>query len=107
MVAKGEAMVETKIYTLDELTGMLRPIIDRHNVEKAVVFGSYASGTATPESDLDVLVYGGEGFRCRSVFAIAEELHEASGKRVDVYERSELLDGSPLLDAIDKEGVLL
>ena len=41
------------------------------------------------------------------MFAIAEELHEASGKRVDVYERSELLDGSPLLDAIDKEGVLL
>ncbi|WP_302396278.1 nucleotidyltransferase family protein [Eggerthella sinensis] len=100
-------MVETKIYTIDELTGMLKPIMARHNAQKAVVFGSYARGTATPQSDLDVLVYGGEGFRGRSIFAIAEELHEASGKRVDVYERSELSDASPLLEAIEAEGVTI
>lgn len=100
-------MMETKVYTMDELTGILKPIIRRHNVEKAVLFGSYARGAATPQSDLDVLLYGGEGFRNRSVFAIAEELHEASGKRVDVYERSEILEGSPLLEAIEREGVTL
>lgn len=95
------------VYTMDELSGMLKPIIRRHNVEKAVLFGSYARGSATPQSDLDVLVYGGEGFRNRSVFAIAEELHEVSGKRVDVYERGEILDDSPLLEAIEREGVVL
>lgn len=99
--------MEATIYTMDELSGMLKPIIRRHNVEKAVLFGSYARGSATPQSDLDVLVYGGEGFRNRSVFAIAEELHEVSGKRVDVYERGEILDDSPLLEAIEREGVVL
>ena len=71
------------------------------------MFGSYARGAATPQSDLDVLVYGGKGFKGRSVFAIVEELHEVSGKRVDVYERSKLCDGSSLLEAIEREGVSL
>lgn len=100
-------MSETTILTLDGLSGMLRPIIKKHNVDKAIVFGSYARGTASSQSDIDVVVYGGDGFRGRSVFAIAEELHEASGKRVDVYERREIQDDSPLLRAIEEEGVVL
>lgn len=105
--AKGKAMANPDILTLDQISGIVRPIIEKHNVEKAVVFGSYARGAATPQSDLDVVVYGGDGFRRRAVFAIAEELHEASGKQVDVYERREILDGSPLLQAIEEEGVIL
>lgn len=100
-------MSDTDILSLDGLSGIVRPIIDRHRVDKAVVFGSYARGTATPESDIDMVVYGGDGFQARSVFAIAEELHEASGKRVDVYERREIQEGSPLLRAIEEEGVAL
>lgn len=100
-------MSDTDILTLDSLSGIVRPIMRRHNVDKAVVFGSYARGTASPQSDIDVVVFGGEGFRGRSVFAIAEELHEASGKNVDVYERRELQEGSPLLDAVEAEGVAL
>lgn len=100
-------MQSAKVYTLDELSDMLKPIVGRYDVDEVVLFGSYARGTASPQSDLDVLVYGNDKFRGRSVFAIAEELHEASGKRVDVYERRELKDGSPLLRAIEAEGVRL
>ncbi|MEG0666524.1 nucleotidyltransferase family protein [Gordonibacter sp.] len=100
-------MFNTEILTLDSLSSIVRPIVDKHHVGKAVVFGSYARGTATPQSDIDMVVYGDDDFQGRSVFAIAEELYEASGKRVDVYERCEIQEGSPLLRAIEEEGVVL
>lgn len=100
-------MRRRSVLTIEEISDMIKPIAKKHNVEKAIVFGSYARGTATPQSDLDVIVYGGEGFRGRTVFAIAEELHEASGKNVDVYERKEIADDSPLLEAVEREGVVV
>ena len=100
-------MAETDILTLDSISGIAKPILRRHNVEKALLFGSYARGTASPQSDIDMVVFGGEGFQGKAVFAIAEELHEASGKCVDVYERREICEGSPLLQAIEEEGIVL
>lgn len=107
LAKEGESMKPNDVFTIEEIAGMVKPLVEKHNVEKAIVFGSYARGTATPQSDLDVILYGGDGFRGKSLFAIAEELHELSGKRVNVYERRELADDSPLLAAIDQEGVVL
>jgi hypothetical protein len=54
----------------------------------------------------DVLLVGSEGFRPLGVFGVAEELHRLSGKRVDVYELSELSSGS-FRDTVLKEVVAL
>lgn len=94
------------VYTLDDLRGIIVPLVKRYGMKAASVFGSYARGEATPESDIDVLLYGGDSFRHFNVFAVAEDLHEASGKRVDVYEISELDDG-PFRDAVLREAVAL
>lgn len=82
------------VYTLAEIQTMLTPILGRYHAKGASLFGSYARGQARPESDLDVLVHGGPAFNKTDVFAIAEDLFQASGKRVDVYEESELAEGS-------------
>lgn len=94
------------VYSLDDLRGMVVPLVERYGMEAASVFGSYARGEATPDSDIDVLLYGGDAFRHFNVFAVAEDLHEASGKRVDVYEISELDDG-PFRDAVLREAIAL
>lgn len=80
----------TGVYSLSEVRGFIEPLLRRYNAQGASLFGSYARGEATPESDLDVIVHGGKDFHRPDVFAIAEDLHEASGKRVDVYEESEI-----------------
>jgi predicted nucleotidyltransferase len=41
----------------------LRPALRRHRVELAFVFGSFASGSATAASDVDLMVLGGESTR--------------------------------------------
>ena len=72
----------------------------------ASIFGSYARGQADADSDIDVLVCGGPGFRALDVFGVAEELHRCTGKAVDVYERSELEPG-PFRDAVLSEAVAI
>ena len=39
-----------------QLDALLQTLIERVKPEKVVLFGSYARGTATPQSDLDLLV---------------------------------------------------
>ncbi len=69
------------------------PLIGRHGFRSALLFGSYARGEAGPGSDVDILVDAGESFRPLSVYALGEELREATGKSVDVFELSELDEG--------------
>lgn len=39
-----------------QLQALLQALIERIQPEKVVLFGSYAEGTATPQSDIDLLV---------------------------------------------------
>ncbi|WP_165047217.1 MULTISPECIES: nucleotidyltransferase family protein [unclassified Adlercreutzia] len=95
-----------KIYTHDELRDMIVPLLSKYDMASASLFGSYARGEANEGSDIDVLLEGGEGFKALNIFGVAEELHRASGKRVDVYEISELKEG-PFREAVMAEAVPL
>ncbi|WP_165056451.1 MULTISPECIES: nucleotidyltransferase family protein [unclassified Adlercreutzia] len=88
------------VYTFDDLQNLVKPILDRYDAESALLFGSYAREEATPESDIDLLVRGGEQFVPTNIFAIADDLYNVSGKRVDVYEESEIREGSELMKRI-------
>ena len=39
-----------------QLQKLLQTLVEKVRPEKVVLFGSYANGTATPESDIDLLV---------------------------------------------------
>lgn len=71
-----------------------------------IIFGSYARSEAHEESDIDVLLDGGSDFKVLNVFALAEELHERSGKSVDVYELLEL-DPGAFRQAVLREAIAL
>ena len=61
------------VYTTGELKTILDPVFRKFGVRSAVLFGSYAKGSANPSSDVDLLVDSGlrglrffgllEGFR--------------------------------------------
>ena len=103
---RNSATSNAQVYTLNQLRDMVNPLVERYGMRGASVFGSYARGEANAESDIDVLLDGGDSFRRINVFAVAEDLHEASGKRVDVYELSELDEG-PFREAVLREAVAL
>ena len=95
------------IYSLAELSELIKPILKKYKAEQAFLFGSYARQEATPGSDIDLYVIGGNAFDPTDIFCIADELYKKAGKNVDVYEKQEIKAGSPLHKTILQERVLI
>ncbi len=73
-----------QIYTIDEISDIIVPILNKYKIEKAYVFGSYARGEATSESDIDLyipLLPYKMGIR---YFGMYEDIQNAIEKRIDV-----------------------
>ena len=96
-----------RLYTISEIQEFLQPLLKKSHAAGASLFGSYARGDARPESDLDVVIHGGSNFHTTDIFALAEDLHQISGKRVDVYEDSEIDPSSAFGKSIAPERLML
>ena len=94
---------ENKIYTLEEITDVVAPIARKYAVCSIYIFGSYARGSATTDSDLDFLVVGGEGFKPALVYAMGEDFRTAFNKNVDIFEIHEVTVGSDFYNNVMKE----
>ncbi|MEE1275063.1 MAG: nucleotidyltransferase domain-containing protein [Olegusella sp.] len=95
------------VFTIEELARLVDPILQRYGASGASLFGSYARGEATPDSDIDLIVLGGPTFDRRDVFSIAEDLYEEAGKPVDVYEESELNPASEFYRSVKRDELKL
>lgn len=91
------------VLSLEKISEIVKPIALKYNVEAVYLFGSYARGEATADSDLDFLVFGGDTFKKTLIFALAEELREAFEKAVDVFEIHEVNQDSNFYDTIMRE----
>ncbi len=96
-----------KVFSLDDIKAMVRPIAEKYQVEAIYLFGSYARGEADEESDLDFLVFGGKDFKLTLVLDIAEELRIVSKKKVDAFEISEVNTDSEFYRRVMQEKVLV
>lgn len=96
-----------EVLTLETITEIVKPIALKYQVEAVYLFGSYARGEATEDSDLDFLVLGGKEFKKTLIFALAEELREAFEKTVDVFEIHEVNQDSTFYDTIMRERRLI
>ena len=94
-----------KILTLDDIRCIVKPLAEKYHINEVYIFGSYARNEATPESDIDFLVYGGNEFTLTSVFAFAEELRKAIPKEIDVFEINEVNRDSSFYSTIMKEKI--
>ena len=91
--------------SLDEIRSIVKELLERYHAEHALLFGSYARGDATPDSDIDIIIVGGKEFVPHDIFALAEDLREMTGRSADVFEMREVNTGTPFYESVMKEGV--
>lgn len=90
-----------------EIEKAIKTLFLLYNAEYALLFGSYARGEETSDSDVDVVVCvcGGKNFKKSNIFAFAEDLREMIGKNVDAFEICEVDTGTPLYENLVRDGV--
>lgn len=80
------------VYTLEEIARRVRPIAEKYHLRAVYVFGSYARGEATENSDIDLLV-DTAGADLRGLLALGglyNDLEEALEKKLDLVTVSAL-----------------
>lgn len=77
-------MKQAERISLVEVKQRVIPVLKRHDVIHAALFGSFARGEPGEESDLDILVEFGSEKSLLDLVALQLELEEALRREVDV-----------------------
>ena len=99
----GRIDEEHGILTLDQIKTICARVFEEYDVEYCYLFGSYAKGKATEQSDVDLLVampVNGMKF-----FGLVEMLREELKKKVDVLDLGQLNKNMELVQEILKDGI--
>lgn len=80
----------------------------RHvGISAVVLFGSYARGEASPESDIDLrIVYDDDGLTLLDLAAFSEAVRERTGKNIDIVSKADLGDDE-FAHTVEREGMVL
>ncbi|WP_455530158.1 nucleotidyltransferase family protein [Ruminococcus sp.] len=92
-------------YTVSQIQDILVPIFREYNIRKAILFGSYAKGSAKDKSDIDLLV--DSGLKGLAFFGLLEDVVNALGKEVDLLDTSQIIPNSDVDNEIKKTGVMI
>ncbi len=92
-------------YTVTQIKDRLTPVFRRNNVRKAVLFGSYGKGLATPRSDVDILV--DSGLPGLSFFGLLEDVCQSLDCPVDLIDTQDVIPGSTIEREIQRTGMVI
>lgn len=96
--------IQQEIFTIDELKSLLFPVFQGYDIRRAVLFGSYSKGVATPKSDVDLLV--DSGLKGLKFVGLVDDIKQSlNGKDVDVIDVSHVNSGSMVEREINDSGV--
>jgi len=73
------------LYTIEQIKERVTPIAEKHNLRAVYLFGSYARGEATENSDIDFLVDPSENTDRRWMYGgLYNDLCEVFGESTDM-----------------------
>ena len=94
-----------RVYTIDEIKAIVFPIAKAYDVERIYLFGSYARGNATVNSDVDLRVDKGKLKGLFALGALYADLEDGLGKKLDLLTTGSL--DQAFLQSIADEEVLI
>ena len=94
----------TTMISIDEIAERLTPIFDESGVTRAIIFGSYAKGTATNTSDVDIVIETEPHVRGLMFYGILERAVDVLGVKVDMIPKRSIKPNSPIEKEISETG---
>ena len=95
----------TKVYSINEIKKIVNPIAKSYGVDRVFLFGSYARGEATPDSDLDFRVDRGKLRGLLALGGMYSDLQEKFDKKLDLLTTASL--DKDFLKRISDEEILI
>ena len=99
--------MKKKVYTIKEIQEKIKPVLEKSPVIKAILFGSYALGKATSQSDIDLLIDSNGALKGLDFYGVLESLIQATKKEVDLIEKQELVIGALIDREISSSGIVV
>jgi predicted nucleotidyltransferase len=103
------------VYTLEQIKKLVEPVAKKYNLKALWIFGSYARGEATEESDVDILIDYTDS-KVVSLFdmiRLNDEIKDVINKQIDListdglYNTKCLFTGTKFADEVSKQRVML
>lgn len=103
---------EQETLSIDALKYLVRPVAKKYQIDKIYLFGSYARGEATAESDIDVLIETDHKGSLLAYYEILASLEKSFGRKVDLVEhdamqRDTSRSGKRFRERVEKDKVLI
>lgn len=91
------------VLAIEDIRRKCAKVFEQYEVKFCYLFGSYAKGKETPQSDIDLLVC--TDIKGLKFYGLVEDLRVALKKRVDVLDMYQLKDNLALVEEIFKDGI--
>ena len=92
------------VYTIDEIKFIVIPIAKSYGIASISLFGSYAKGNATPDSDIDFIIDKGDLIGIK-YFSLLSDLENAFNCKIDLITTG--FSNKDFLNSIKKDEVLI
>ena len=70
--------------TLADISSALTRVLPRYDVREAYLFGSFARGEQTPDSDIDLRLACGDSMTFGALYQLSLDLEDELGRKVDI-----------------------
>ncbi|MCR4730054.1 MAG: nucleotidyltransferase domain-containing protein [Saccharofermentans sp.] len=107
-----DLMNNEQVYTLEEIARLIAPVAKKYNIPKVYIFGSYARGEATADSDVDLMIEVGD-LHGLEVIGALEDFKNVLKKPVDMITTRSLNQDRTqkyskiFIDNLEKEKIMI
>ena len=98
---------EVVMITVSDIAQMITPIVKASPVRRVILYGSYAKGTNTPESDVDLIIDSNGELKGIDFFVLSAEIAKTLPVESDIFEYREIRPNSAMYNEIARDGVVI
>lgn len=93
------------VYSFSMIKRKLVGIVNKYDISKIILFGSYAKGCAKPTSDIDLVVT--TSLKGLAFYGLAQDLEELFNRKIDLIRDTSIIENSKVDLEIKKTGVII